>query len=88
MTAAPEPAGHTPNRPTWLCVVCEQDWPCLSARIKLEDDYRREPISVGTYLCARMHEAIADLGGAPISGMTPSRYYLRFLSWVRPTGWG
>lgn len=64
------------------------------ARSRLTDEYRSEPVLVGMYLCAQMHDAIADLAAAqPVThqehlaargpAVTPAGFYTRFLGWVR-----
>ncbi|MFC7549986.1 hypothetical protein [Plantactinospora sp. GCM10030261] len=77
---------HVPNRPEWVCRACGLDWPCPVARSRLTGEYRCEPVSVGMYLCAQMHDAIADLAPRRAPLVTPAGFHARFLGWVRADG--
>ncbi|SDY10613.1 hypothetical protein SAMN05444365_101687 [Micromonospora pattaloongensis] len=79
---------HTPLRPIWLCRACAAPWPCGSARLALTAEYADDPVGLCVYLCATLHEAVADLYRLnPDDGPDPRAVFERFLGWVprRPT---
>ena len=71
---------HRPRRPTWLCGLCEQPWPCRPARQDLLREHADARVRLALDLARDLADAAADLPGAPVPEL-----YLRFLGWVRRT---
>ncbi|MFI7658874.1 hypothetical protein ACIBTW_08295 [Micromonospora parva] len=76
---------HLPLRPLWLCRVCAAPWPCPVARLTLRQEYAHDCVGLSVYLCAVLHEAVADLYRLnPHDGPDPAALFTRFVGWARP----
>ena len=73
-------AEHMHVRPQWTCRICEQAWPCDSAKASLLAEYRAFPSLLKIYLSAQMYDALDDL---TTNGEVPPNLYERFLAWAR-----
>lgn len=81
--ALSNPGEHIPRRPTWVCRICETDWPCDSAKATLRAEYRLDPLALFVYLGLCLHEATEDLYTLnPNSGPDPVELHARFMGWV------
>jgi hypothetical protein len=69
---------HTPERPTWTCKSCGDEWPCRQSRRQLLADYAEARIALYLYLASHFIAASADLG----DDLAGTLHY-RFLGWVR-----
>ncbi|MEO3742449.1 hypothetical protein [Plantactinospora sp. B5E13] len=74
---------HVPRRPSWLCRICETEWPCLTARSLLPIEYHADPLALRVYLGLVLYEATEDLYRLhPNPGPDPAELHARFLGWV------
>jgi len=73
-----QPEGHNPQRPSWSCGTCGNEWPCANARADLiaESIDGRTPVLV--YLTMCLAGAVVDLS----SGGFPPDLYDRFVGWT------
>ena len=85
VAVAVTPGMHVPIKPLWICRVDAQPWPCADARLILTEAYRRNPVEVGTYLGASLHEMVADLYRLnPATAPDAAALYVRLLGWLPP----
>lgn len=76
---------HLPQRPLWLCRTCAHPWPCGRAKLALTRSYARNPVGLAVYLCAQLHEAVADLYAiSPLETPDSGTLFTRFIGWTRP----
>ena len=71
---------HLGERPTWICRVCGDPWPCADARRELCVEFRWFPSVFKIYMMGQMSEAAADL--EPDGGVLSADLYDRFLAWL------
>ncbi len=71
-------SAHVPQRLTWLCAGCGDDWPCRTRRRQLLAEYTGAPVSLGLLMASALVDAMADLPAEPAGEL-----YERFLGWVR-----
>jgi hypothetical protein len=69
--------GHTPLRPSWLCVMDGKPWPCDPAREEMADDCR--------ITRAIMMSVMLDLAAGDMPTATPGELFERFVAWTRAT---
>lgn len=67
---------HTPQRPSWDCLACEQTWPCDPAREHLKAD--QDLVQLAIYMWNQLEQAVHDLPPTPAAEM-----FERFLKWTR-----
>jgi hypothetical protein len=72
-------AEHLPVRPSWVCSVCGQPWPCHTARADLVTEYADARTALAVYLARTFLECVADQPDVPSGELYP-----RFLGWWRP----
>jgi hypothetical protein len=68
---------HRPVRPSWICCVDGEPWPCDRARKELSDVFFGSEEALAAQMAWVMAAAAADLGTAD-----PSRLYRRFVRWT------
>lgn len=76
---------HIPMRPSWLCEICGDFWPCLQARTDLLGEYD-SVTGLAIYMGSRLMHACVDLVGTPEGN--PIKLHERFLSWTSVKDWG
>jgi hypothetical protein len=52
---------HRPKRPEWTCQQCEQNWPCVNARLLIKRHQRDEYPAVEAAMTALLRLADADI---------------------------
>lgn len=72
-TQAPE---HLPSRPTWLCGVCGEPWPCSTSRAALLAE--GTPTRLAALMWIYLETYAQDAGPGPLDGA-----FDRFLRWTR-----
>ena len=83
--AVAAPCPHVPQRPTWLCRVCAEEWPCATARERLSVEYAADRVALNVYLGSALYTALDDLYRLnPNPGPDPAVVFRRFLSWAPP----
>lgn len=68
---------HQPQRPSWLCAACQQEWPCVPARNALLAAH-----GPGATLCLRMAGRLIDATADNLAGQS-GELHQRFLGWAR-----
>lgn len=69
----------------WLCRLCAHPWPCGPARLTLTAEYAEDHVALFVYLCAQLHEAVADLHKLnPFAVPDPEVLFRRFIGWAPP----
>jgi hypothetical protein len=71
---------HRPDRPSWLCGHCGQDWPCSPARVELGEQYAGDRVGLSVYMAAQHGQAAGEISAT----VPPGELYERFLAWTRP----
>lgn len=66
---------HRPQRPSWRCADCGEDWPCDWVRKDLAAHH--DPAVLVSHLGWLADRAAADLGLS-----TPAMLYRRFFAWT------
>ena len=79
MSPVPSPV-HTPRRPAWECLCCDQTWPCAPAKADLLQEYTGVPSNLAIYMGAQMVDALSDMTSH--RERPPADLYERFLGWV------
>lgn len=69
---------HHPQRPSWNCGTCGNEWPCACARANLIAESAVGRTSVLVYLAMCLADAIADLSADRL----PPDLYDRFVGWA------
>ncbi|SDX90401.1 hypothetical protein SAMN05444365_10111 [Micromonospora pattaloongensis] len=76
-------APHGPDRPSWRCRACAHPWPCGPAKLDLVRTYAGDPVGLCVYLCAQLHDAVADLCAADPAGQPDAgALFTRFIGWA------
>ncbi len=70
---------HLPIRPSWVCSVCSQPWPCRTARTDLTTEYTDARMALAVYLAGCYLECVANQSSVPAEDL-----YTRFLGWWQP----
>ena len=83
MTMRVEGTEHLYRRPGWECRVCQQPWPCATAKADLLEEFRTLPSVLTIYMSAQMYDALIDLTSH--GQQAPPDLYERFLGWTRNT---
>ncbi|MEU4560576.1 hypothetical protein AB0F72_19545 [Actinoplanes sp. NPDC023936] len=68
---------HLPDRATYDCVRCNQEWPCETAREYLKES-TPDPVQLAIRLWVELDEAVLVL-----SQQAPAALFQRFLRWAR-----
>jgi hypothetical protein len=68
-------ADHTPIRPAWDCLACEQPWPCDPAREALIEEMERAPLAI--YMWEQLDGAVMELPPTPATEL-----FERFIKWT------
>lgn len=68
-------ADHTPGRPSWDCLACEQPWPCDPARETLVGDMERKALVI--YMWEQFDQAVMEIPPSSIVEL-----FDRFLRWT------
>jgi hypothetical protein len=68
---------HQPQRPSWRCVACGDEWPCPSRRAELAAEGTGQ-VELALLMARYFQEAVED---HPI--VLASALYTRFFGWVR-----
>jgi hypothetical protein len=71
-------ADHLPERPTWECKSCGDQWPCGPAREGLLGEYATDPVALAIRMWGHLEDYSMDAGAGPLQGA-----WNRFLSWTR-----
>lgn len=71
------PGEHAPVTPDWTCGSCGEDWPCVTKRRQLLDEYQVDRASLSVYLGSCLAAATQDLRAAPDTSLQD-----RFIGWV------
>jgi hypothetical protein len=71
---------HLGERPTWICRVCGDPWPCAGARRELRIEFRWFPSVFKIYMMGQMADAAADL--EPGAAGPSAAMYERFVAWL------
>ncbi|GAA2709283.1 hypothetical protein [Actinoplanes palleronii] len=66
---------HTPGRPSWDCVACEQLWPCDPAREAMKAEMAATPLAI--LMWSMLDEAVRDLPPTPATEL-----FERFVKWT------
>lgn len=69
---------HLPDRPSWACLACDNPWPCVTAQLRLAEEYTSAPLALTMYLTSQHVLAVGDIGET----RTAADLYRRFLGWV------
>ena len=73
-------AEHNRVRPSWICAVCGQPWPCPDARNALLHEFGRFPSVLTVFMATQMYDAFDDLAA---QGRLPTTVlHERFLGWI------
>jgi hypothetical protein len=70
--------GHEPARPSWCCVVCDEEWPCRRRRTMLRTQSQGSRIHLAVLMAGYYHDAIQDR-----PDLAPVMLHARFLGWLR-----
>ncbi|MEU2611371.1 hypothetical protein ABZ570_07280 [Micromonospora sp. NPDC007271] len=82
--SGPVPDEHAPTTPDWTCGSCGDEWPCVTKRGRLLNEYQVDRAALSVYLGSCLAAATQDLCHAPVSSLQD-----RFIGWVprgRPNG--
>lgn len=75
---AVETVEHCPHRPSWLCLVEGEPWPCGAARVELAEAYGPDRAGLAVYLAVLLGFAACEAG--PVLAV---ELHERFIAWVR-----
>ncbi len=78
---------HVPVRPDWQCAECGADWPCISAKSALAEEYASDRVALLFYLALRQWEAIDDTRSSPGGIKVIKEMRQRFVSWTDELNW-
>ena len=70
---------HQPERPSWRCRHCAEEWPCIHRRTEIVHDADGQVLTVALMMSSYFSEALTDHPAASVHVL-----HLRFLGWVRP----
>jgi hypothetical protein len=76
----PEPE-HMAVRPSWNCRVCDDPWPCATAKTALTEEYQSFPSLLFLFLVSTYQEARETFGYSD----RPADLFERFVGWAQ--GW-
>ncbi|GIF71876.1 hypothetical protein Asi02nite_13940 [Asanoa siamensis] len=71
---------HVSARPSWLCAVDGDDWPCPRARTELAQRFDGDEAALAVYLVGQLFVASSDLYGTAKG--QPRLLACRFLFWA------
>ncbi len=77
--ATPE-QDHLPDPVSYICLICDQPWPCEPAKATLFEHYGHGSPSLSMYLAAQLADA------AQVLSASSEELYRRFLGWARSPG--
>ncbi|MET7395644.1 hypothetical protein ABZS66_19350 [Dactylosporangium sp. NPDC005572] len=73
--ALPDPALHTPERPTWRCAAGCGDWPCAPIRDHMEATMA--PLDISMVMAGHYQRAAHELD------LPPTEVHRRMFGWIR-----
>ncbi|MET7398952.1 hypothetical protein ABZS66_36290 [Dactylosporangium sp. NPDC005572] len=73
---------HTYSRPTWVCTVDGEPWPCEARKAKFRTDYVGERTRLRMMLGAHFSDAMGDFADAGKTSDDIEALRKRFFDWV------
>lgn len=71
---------HIPDRPSWKCRTCHDDWPCRVKKVLLINEFLTMPTNLYVMMALYMTEATQDLP------LPQGELYERFMAWPSREG--
>lgn len=71
----PHDVEHLPERPSWRCLACDNDWPCAPAKQQLAEG--NSPTGLTVLMWGYMEDFSIDAGPGPLG-----EPYQRFIAWA------
>lgn len=67
---------HQYRRPAWVCLACDEPWPCEARRRSFLATYATRKMQLRGVLGALLMDATIDMPTVPVGEL-----YLRFVAW-------